>query len=222
MHVSVAYSDEEPHEILKLKNEPGVSVKSPKNAPWRARSEPDRLLKEAKKKAEQEELEEFKLGDVEFANVLHFKYLGVMQSSDDDRKPSNHDSLVQACRPQTASDCLKATKRSPPPPFKCISNICASLWMRVMKIVSAGPTQARRCSFKDLSRITGRSIADEARESMLDAVMRARDRRWNWLGYILRLPYVEEHRVIRQVLMNGAGNTSRDKSSKGESGVEEK
>ncbi len=29
--------------------------------------------------------------------------------------------------------------------------------------------------------------------------MRARDRRWNWLGHILRL---EEHRVIRRVLMN--------------------
>ncbi len=33
----------------------------------------------------------------------------------------------------------------------------------------------------------------------LDVVMRARDRRWNWLGHILRL---EEHRVIRQVLIN--------------------
>ncbi len=52
---------------------------------------------------------------------------------------------------------------------------------------------------KMLSRITGRTIADEARKPTLDVVMRARDRRWNWLGHFLRL---EEHRVIRQVLMN--------------------
>ncbi len=50
-----------------------------------------------------------------------------------------------------------------------------------------------------LSRITGRTIADEAREPTLDVMMRARDGRWNWLGHILRL---EEHREIRQVLMN--------------------
>ncbi len=46
---------------------------------------------------------------------------------------------------------------------------------------------------KMLSRITGRTIADEARKPTLDVVMRARDRRWNWLGHVLRL---EEHRVI--------------------------
>ncbi len=50
-----------------------------------------------------------------------------------------------------------------------------------------------------LSRITGRTIADGAREPTLDVTIRARDRRWNWLGHILRL---EEHRVIRRVLMN--------------------
>ncbi len=52
---------------------------------------------------------------------------------------------------------------------------------------------------KMLSRITGRAIADEAREPTLDVMMRARDRRWNWLGHILRL---EEHWEIRRVLMN--------------------
>ncbi len=52
---------------------------------------------------------------------------------------------------------------------------------------------------KMLSGITGRTIADEAREQTLDVMMRARDRRWNWLGHVLRL---EEHRVIRRVLMN--------------------
>ncbi len=50
-----------------------------------------------------------------------------------------------------------------------------------------------------LSRIAGRTIADEAREQTLDVIMRAKGRRWNWLGHILHL---EEHRVIRRVLMN--------------------
>ncbi len=63
--------------------------------------------------------------------------------------------------------------------------------------------QARRklngTASKMLSRITGRTIADEAREPTLDVMMRAGGRRWNWLGHILRL---EEHRVIRPVLMN--------------------
>ncbi len=45
----------------------------------------------------------------------------------------------------------------------------------------------------------GRTIADEAREPTPDVMMRARERRWNRLGHILRM---EEHRVIRRVLMN--------------------
>ncbi len=45
---------------------------------------------------------------------------------------------------------------------------------------------------KILSRITGRTIADEAREPTLNVMMRARDRRWNWLDHIL---CVEEHQV---------------------------
>ncbi len=40
---------------------------------------------------------------------------------------------------------------------------------------------------KMLSRITGRTIADEARQLSVDVVMRARDQRWNWLGHILRM-----------------------------------
>ncbi len=44
----------------------------------------------------------------------------------------------------------------------------------------------------------GRTIAEEARKLMLDVVMRAGDRRWNWLGHILRL---EQHRIIQQVLL---------------------
>ncbi len=46
---------------------------------------------------------------------------------------------------------------------------------------------------------TGPSTADKVRKPTLDAVMRARDRRWNWLGHKIRW---EQHRVVRQVLLN--------------------
>ncbi len=54
-------------------------------------------VKEAKKKAEQEELEKVKFGDPELPNVQLFKYVGVMHSSDGDSLVAvNHrNSLVQ-------------------------------------------------------------------------------------------------------------------------------
>ncbi len=51
---------------------------------------------------------------------------------------------------------------------------------------------------KMLSRITGRTMADEARQPSVDVLMRARDQSWNWLGHILRM---EGHRLTRQVLL---------------------
>ncbi len=45
MHVSVEYSDEELHDLLKLKSEQwGLLSKSPKNAPLRAGSAAGRLM----------------------------------------------------------------------------------------------------------------------------------------------------------------------------------
>ncbi len=41
-------------------------------------------MKEVKNTAELEEFEKVNLGDAELSNVLHFKYLGVIQSSDGD------------------------------------------------------------------------------------------------------------------------------------------
>lgn len=49
---------------------------------------------------------------------------------------------------------------------------------------------------KMTAKITGRSIADEARTPSINVVLIARDLRWNWLGHILR---VGKERLIRQV-----------------------
>ncbi len=39
----------------------------------------------------------------------------------------------------------------------------------------------------------------EARNRTIDVVMKERDRRWSWLGHVLRMP---EHRLVRQFLFN--------------------
>ncbi len=57
---------------------------------------------------------------------------------------------------------------------------------------------------KMLSRVTGRSIPDEARAPSVDVLMGSRDQRWNWLGHILRM---EVHRLARQVLLQCAKPT---------------
>ncbi len=52
---------------------------------------------------------------------------------------------------------------------------------------------------KMLATITGRTIQEEARNPTINVVIKARDRRWSWLGHVLRMP---EHRLVRQVLLN--------------------
>ncbi len=90
--VSVEYFDDEPREPLCLANEQWgvVSLPKPKVAS-RAGSLADKLVKEAKRKAAQEQLDNVRLGDEELSNTLQFKYLGVMQSGDGDPlTPVNH------------------------------------------------------------------------------------------------------------------------------------
>ncbi len=50
-----------------------------------------------------------------------------------------------------------------------------------------------------LATITGRTIQEEAQNPTINVVTKARDRRWSWLGHVLRMP---EHRLVRQVLLN--------------------
>ncbi len=63
--------------------------------------------------------------------------------------------------------------------------------MRVLEIVSASPTQAKEHS----ARNTGPTIFGEAAEPTLDAVVRAKCRRWNWLGHAFSL---EENPDVRK------------------------
>ncbi len=49
-----------------------------------------------------------------------------------------------------------------------------------------------------LSKITRRTVADEARDPTLNVLMRARDQRWNWLGHILPM---DEDCPTRRVLL---------------------
>ena len=49
-----------------------------------------------------------------------------------------------------------------------------------------------------LSQITGKGIAEEAHLPSIDAIARAHDRRYVWLGHIIR---TAEHRLVLQVLL---------------------
>ncbi len=83
MHVLFEYSDDESREPLCLAKEQWGSVALPQtNAASRAGSHADKLVKEAKRKAAQAHLEEVRLGEEDLSNILHFKYLGVVQSGD--------------------------------------------------------------------------------------------------------------------------------------------
>ncbi len=88
MCVSVEYFDDEPREPLCLANEQWgiVALPQPKAAS-RAGSVADKLVKAAKRKAAQEQLDNVRLGEEDLSNTLHFKYLGVMQSGR--RRPSS-------------------------------------------------------------------------------------------------------------------------------------
>ncbi len=50
-------------------------------------------------------------------------------------------------------------------------------------LTEAAPTKAERNGTKMLSKVSGRLIAEEAREPSIDIALRARDQRWNWLGH---------------------------------------
>ncbi len=50
-----------------------------------------------------------------------------------------------------------------------------------------------------LARITGRTIAEEERNPTINVVLKARDRRWSWLGHGVHMP---EHRLVSRVLLN--------------------
>ncbi len=86
MRVSVEFFDEEPREPLQLRNEQWGIVKTHphQDEASRSGSVADRLVKQTKRKAPQERSERVKIGDEELTNVLHFKYLRVMQSGDGD------------------------------------------------------------------------------------------------------------------------------------------
>ncbi len=109
MCVSVEYFDDEPREPLCLTDEQWgiVALPQPKAAS-RAGSAADQLVKAAKRKAAQEELNSVRLGEEDLSNTLHFKYLGVMQSGDGDPlAPVNHritKRLDQLSEPKKGAD----------------------------------------------------------------------------------------------------------------------
>ncbi len=75
---------------------------------------------------------------------------------------------------------------------------CCGLSNLTMSLTESVRCRLNSTAFEMLSKITGRSIADEARRLSLDVLMRAKDERWNYLGHILKM---ELPGVTRQVLL---------------------
>ncbi len=107
------------------------------------------MVKEAQKKAVQEVIEKVKLGDAELEIVLHFKYLGVMQSRDSDPLVAvNHRIAVAWSR---YADLKRLPTASRLPKGLRLRLLHASLLYGCdsWKLSKASPTKAKRHSVKD-------------------------------------------------------------------------
>ncbi len=118
-------------------------------------------------------------------HVLHFKYLGVMQSGDGDPLvPLSHRIVLASSRFGQLKRVLKEKKLSKSLRLRIFSS-------RVLSMLLYGcdawnlTEQVRRklnaTGSKMLSKISGRPITDEAQEPSIDIVLRTRDQRCNWL-----------------------------------------
>ncbi len=56
-------------------------------------------------------------------------------------------------------------------------------------------------------RITGRTLAEEGRDPTINVALKARDRRFSWLGRVLRMP---ASRLVRRVLLNCVKSTKEE------------
>ena len=205
MRVSVEYFDDEPRESLHLTNEQWGIVKTHphRDEASRSGSVADRLVKQTKRKAAQERFEQVKIGDEKLTNVLHFKYLGVMQSGDGDPLvPVTHRTMLAWSRFGQLKRVLTEKKLSKSLRLRIFSSCVVSTLLygcEAWKLTEQVRRKLNATGSKMLSKITGRHIAAEAREPSIDIVLRARDQRWNWLGHILRM---NERRTVRQVLLH--------------------
>ena len=139
------------------------------------------------------------MGNQDLGKVLHFKYLGRLQSGDGDPiVPIIFIALVTFRNltrtifdkklPLTLRLCLFCSSVVPLLLYRCES---WKLTETVLKKLNGS------CSTM-LSQITGKSIVEEAHAPLISAIARPQDRRWLWLGHILCMA---GHQLERQVLL---------------------
>ncbi len=151
-----------------------------------------------------EELEKVRLGNEELKDVLLFKYLGLLQSGGGETLiPVNHRIEIAWSRYTN----FRRILTSPGLPrslrlrlLKGVRNVVVTVRMRILETYNSCAAENSTSTVSTmLSRITGRSIAEEDRTPSANILMNKRDRRWSWLGQIL---HMDEDRFVRKVLLN--------------------
>ncbi len=107
--------------------------------------------------------------------------------------------MVPLCQPQTHPNFLNTSKKPLTSAAKGVRDVDATLRMRILETYSSCAAENEQQVSKMLSRITGQSIAEEARTPTANILTNMRDCRWNWLGHILRY---DEDKLVRESTCN--------------------
>ncbi len=112
----------------------GIVALPQHKAESRAGSIADKLVKSAKRKAAQEQLDNVRFAEEDQSNTLHFKYLGFAQWRDaDPLAPMNHKSMDQLSEHKRGADWYQATDKPTPPTFRGNPLLNASPRLRLVK-----------------------------------------------------------------------------------------
>ncbi len=173
----------------------GSSVASKAQSRVRAGSFADKLVKEAKRKAAQEQLDNVQLVEHVAIEISWCHAIGRRRHSNSG-EPPHHKAWASF---RNLKRVLTDTKLPKSLRLRLFRRFIASLRPRIVEVIRESMQKAQLNMFEILSRMTGREIADEARTPSINVLLRTRDLRWNWLGHILR---IDERRTVRQVLLN--------------------
>ena len=162
----------------------------------------DRVVTEMKVREHQNTLPKVRIGNDEIDNVYSFPYLGAEVAGDGDPEIMvQHRENIAWGRFNEYRRTLTTTKL----PKSSRTRLHRTLIVSTLIYGSSAwlfTDQMKRkvngINSRMLSAITRRSIHDEARSPSLDAVQQVMDRRWEYLGHILRL---DDHRALKKYLL---------------------
>ena len=173
-----------------------------KKKPSRKGTVADRIISRLKVEEFQKTLEKVSISDEELENVYKFVYLGAAVAGDGDPEVTVQNRINIAWGSfNNYRKCLTSTKL----PIRTHISLYRSLVVTPMTHASDAwifTSQMKKkingVNSKMLSQITKRTIHEEARQPSFDTVCHVLDRRWVYLGHILRL---DQHRALKKFLI---------------------